>query len=348
MSTILIPWLLILSSTIMLIYMVSDVVLPFIIAFIIAYMLYPATKFTSQKLDISLPKAGVMIFAIFMSIFATLVTIIVPLMYHQISSFIKNLPYYQTKLQYGITNLLGKLDQINPNISNKISAYLHDIIDNFVTLFSSFVNHIWDYTLATINFFTICVIVPFALFYFLKDWGKITHSLESILPVKRKGKMQEITSSINQLLSNYIRGQLTICTILSIYYVIGFSLIRLDFALLLGLCSGFLILIPFIGTIIACIITLFSSYIAFGLDFHILYILILYSIAHFVEGYYLTPKIIGAKIGLHPVWIIFAVLVAANLFGILGIVIALPVAGIIKILWMHLLDYYKSSEIYNN
>lgn len=263
-------------------------------------------------------------------------------------SFYQKLPDYHVKLQHGITNLSEQFSQIDPNISAKISEHLRAVIDQLLTLFSSVINHVWDYTLATINFFTICVIVPFALFYFLRDWEKMTNAMDSLFPLRSKGQMREIMLSINQLLSDYIRGQLTICVILSIYYIISFSLVGLDFALLLGLCAGFLVLIPFIGTIISFILVMLSGYIAFGLGVHLLYIIAIYMVAHFLEGYYLTPKIIGEKIGLHPVWIVFAVLVAANLFGILGIVIALPVAGIIKILWGHLLNYYKLSPIYNN
>ncbi len=348
MNKMLVPWSLIIASIIGFVYMVSDVVLPFIIAFIIAYMLYPATKFVSEKLEIALSRSGIIIFTLFMSVCATVITIIAPLIYTQISAFIKKLPDYHLKLQHGITNLSDQFSQIDPNISAKISEHLREVIDQLLTLFSSVINHVWDYTLATINFFTICVIVPFALFYFLRDWEKMTNSLDALFPVRSKGQMREIMLSINQLLSDYIRGQLTICVILSIYYIISFSLVGLDFALLLGLCSGFLVLIPFIGTIISFIIVMLSGYISFGLDIHLLYIIAIYMVAHFLEGYYLTPKIIGEKIGLHPVWIVFAVLVAANLFGILGIVIALPVAGIIKILWGHLLNYYKLSSIYNN
>lgn len=348
MNKMLIPWSLIIASIIGVVYMVSEVVFPFLIAFIIAYMLSPVTQIISEKFRISLSRSGIIIFALFMSVCATVITIIVPIIYTQISVFIKKLPDYHLKLQHGITNLSEKFSQIDPNISAKISDHLRQVIDQLLILFSSLMNHLWDYTLATINFFTICVIVPFALFYFLRDWNKMAYSLDSLFPVKSKGQMHEIILSINQLLSDYIRGQLIICVILSIYYIISFSLVGLDFALLLGLCSGFLVLIPFIGTIISCSIVMLSGYIAFGLDIHILYILVIYIVAHFLEGYYLTPKIIGEKIGLHPLWIVFAVLVAANLYGILGIVIALPVAGIIKILWEHLLNYYKLSAIYNN
>lgn len=348
MNKILIPWILIIASIIGVFYMVSDVVLPFIIAFIIAYMLYPVTKFLSAKFAISLPRSGIIIFALFMSICATVITIIAPIIYTQISAFIKKLPDYHSKLQHGITNLSEKFSQIDPSISAKISDHLREVIDQLLTLFSSLINHLWDYTLATINFFTICVIVPFALFYFLRDWHKVIGSLGSLFPVKNKWQIQAIILSINQLLSDYIRGQLIICLILSIYYIISFALIGLDFALLLGLCSGFLVLIPFIGTIISFSIAMLIGYISFGLDFHLLYIIATYVVVHLLEGYYLTPKIIGERIGLHPLWIVFSVLVGANLFGILGIVIALPVAGVIKILWTHALNYYKLSPIYRS
>lgn len=348
MNKMLIPWGFVIASVIGIAYLVSDVILPFVIAFIIAYMLYPITQFLSKKCNISLSRSGIVIFVLFMSICATVITMIAPIIYKQISAFIKKLPDYHSKLQNVITDSSETFSQIDPNISAKISDHLREVIDQLLALFSSLINHIWDYTLATINFFTICVIVPFALFYFLRDWNKMTGSVDSLFPVRSKWQIQEIILAINQLLSDYIRGQLIICLMLSVYYIISFALIGLDFALLLGLCSGFLVLIPFIGTIIAFTIVMLSGYISFGLDFHILYIIATYIVAHFLEGYYLTPKIIGQRIGLHPLWIVFSVLVGANLCGILGIVIALPVAGVIKILWSHLLNHYKLSPIYRD
>lgn len=346
-SRVTLPWLVITGVAISLFYLVSEAVTPFFVAFVLAYILYPVTKYTMHRFKISQQAAAFIIFMVFLGFCISLITMIVPLIYNQITELVVQLPKYRVRIEDQIDLLSARLDALDPEISSKISAYLQTASNSILNILSSFANHIWDYTLATINFFTIAVIVPFALFYFLRDWHKITDSIASLLPLDKKSQMQNVVMSINHLLSDYIRGQLTICLFLSLYYMLGLTLININFALILGICSGFLVLIPIIGSIIAYILVLLSCYVSQGFGVEIGYATILFIIAHILEGYYLTPKIIGNKIGLHPVWVVFAVLVAANLYGIVGIIFALPVAGIIKILWLHLIDYYKSSSMYS-
>ena len=344
----LLSWSLILSVVSVAIYLVSDVILPFAIAFILAYMIHPVVDFCCQKFEISRSRSVAAIFMIFLGLFSTLVTLITPIIYHQISLLITKIPQYKANFNQFILFASSKLEHIDPTIAEKISEYLQNTLDKTLTIFSSFFNHVWQYTLATINFFTLCVLVPFILYYFLRDWNKMILSLESVLPLTKKSKARELAISINHLLSAYIRGQLTICLILSIYYIVGLTLIGIDFALLLGLFSGFLVLIPFIGAIISYIAVVFCCYVAFGLGTEVTYVTILFIFSHVIEGYFLTPRIIGKHIGLHPVWIVFSILVSANLFGLIGIFFALPTAGIIKIIWLHIINYYKSSIIYND
>ena len=149
------------------------------------------------------------------------------------------------------------------------------------------------------------------------------------------------------MLSAYIRGQLNICLLLSAYYFIGLSLVGIDLALLLAIISGFLVIIPFIGAFISLFLMLVSCYFSYGASVEIVYILVLFVIAHIIESYILTPQIIGDKIGLHPVWIIFSVFAAGSVFGFVGIVFAIPIAGVIKILLFNMIEYYKSTKIYN-
>ena len=135
---------------------------------------------------------------------------------------------------------------------------------------------------------------------------------------------------------------------LTVYYIIGLNLIGIDLALLLGVLSGFLIIIPFIGAMISFLLVTISCYFTFGAGIELVYVIALFVIGHTVEGYILAPKIIGDRIGLHPVWIIFSVFAAGTLFGFLGIMFAIPLAGIVKVIVTNIIDYYKSSKIYKS
>ena len=330
------------------VYMVSETLVPFVTAFIFAYLLQPIIDNNSKRFNLPRGLIAAGVFTVFVSTFIIILIVLLPIIYNQTALLITKIPSYKNNFNVGLNYLLARADTIDPDIANKISDSLQNVVNSVFSVVVAAANNIWDYTLATINFFAIIVLVPVILYYFLRDWPKMLNSVESILPRKEKSKVGEIFSDINNLLSAYIRGQLNICLLLSAYYLIGLNFIGIDLALLLGIIAGFLVVIPFIGALISLFLMLVSCYFSYGVSIHILYVLILFVIAHIIESYILTPKIIGGKIGLHPVWIIFSVFAAGSVFGFIGIVFAIPIAGVIKILLFHMIDYYKSSKIYNN
>lgn len=341
-------WSIILAVACSFIYLVSDTLVPFLVAFIFAYLLQPAIDTNCRKLKLPRGIATLGVFIMFLSGFVAIIVLIVPIIYQQIAVFVSKIPQYKSNFQSGIAAWSEQLNEVNPELSNKVTESAQNFLDSAFSIFASFANHIWQYTLATINFFTIVALVPIILYYFLRDWPQIVSSIESILPMRGKSKVREIFTSINELLSAYIRGQLNICLLLAFYYILGLNLIGLDLALLLGILSGFLIIIPFIGAMISVLMVTISCYFTYGAGVELLYVIILYVVGHSVEGYILAPKIIGDRIGLHPVWIIFSVFAAGSVFGFIGIVFAIPIAGIVKVLLSHVIDYYKSSKMYKN
>ena len=341
-------WSIVLAVACSFIYLVSDTLVPFLVAFIFAYLLQPAIDTNCHKLKLPRGIVTLGVFTMFLSGFVAIIVLIVPIIYQQIAVFVSKIPQYKSNFQSGITAWSERLNDVNPELSNKVTESAQNFLDSAFSIFASFANHIWQYTLATINFFTIVALVPIILYYFLRDWPQIVSSIESILPMRGKSKVREIFISINELLSVYIRGQLNICLLLAFYYILGLNLIGLDLALLLGILSGFLIIIPFIGAMISFLMVVISCYFTFGAGIELVYVIILYVVGHSVEGYILAPKIIGDRIVLHPVWIIFAVFAAGSVFGFIGIVFAIPIAGIVKVLLSHVIDYYKSSKMYKN
>lgn len=327
-------------------YLVSDVISPFFIAFIFAYILQPAIDSFSLKLKFSRPAVSVIVFAIFISIFTLIVLMLIPLIYDQISAFVSKVPEYRKYFQDMVDAAALRLSNVDPDAANQLSEAASSTLNSMFSLLSGVANHLWGYTIATINLFTVIALVPIILYYFMRDWEQIVESINGLMPAHGKSKIREIFTSINDLISGYIRGQLNICLILCVYYTIGLSLIGLDLALLLGIMSGFFIIIPFIGALISMALAAISCYITFGFGSEIAYLALLYLIGHTIEGYILVPKIIGNKIGLHPVWIIFAVFAAGSLFGFIGVFFAIPIAGIIKVLIINILDYYKKTNLY--
>lgn len=328
-------------------YYLSHTLVPFIIALIVAYILEPMIEKNAVRFKLSRNIITFFIFSLFLGIFILFLILLIPLIYKQVTTFITKIPVYKKHFIQSIHSIIDHIDGLDPDITNKLIESIHDFVNSTFSIIITIVNNLWEYTLATMNLLAIIVLVPILLYYFLRDWSKMVRSIESLIPINDKSKMKQIFHDINQLLSAYIRGQLYICFLLSNFYIIGFTLIGLDLAILLGIISGFLIILPFVGALISFIIVLISAYFTHGFSVELAYIISIFFIGHAIEGYILSPKIIGDRIGLHPLWIIFAVFVCGTLFGFIGMLFAIPIAGIVKILLLNTIEYYKSSNIYN-
>jgi putative permease len=330
-------------------YLAAKTLTPFLIAFILAYMLQPAIARIKTKFKIPYSAASYCIYSLFFGSFVIGIIILLPIIYQQIFIFINKIPVYKDYIQTSLIPVLTEqIVSIDPFIADKIKNAVESLISSIFGVIATIFNNIWVYTMATINMFIIAILVPVILLYFLRDWPKIIKTFEGLMPLVEKSKIRKILSSINNLISAYIRGQLNVCLILSVYYSIGLYLLGLEPALLLGIASGFLIIIPFIGSLLSFITVMIIGYFTFGFGGNFIYLIILYSVGMFAEGYILTPKIIGDRIGLHPLWIMFAVLSLGSLFGFVGIFFAIPIAGTIKILLKSLIDTYKTSRFYKS
>lgn len=340
-------WAIITLMILTILWLISDILTPFFIAAIISYILQPVIERTSFLFNIPRRTVASISYILFLSVFAVVIIILLPIVYQQISLLISKLPAYNNYVQQELMpSLTEKINSVDPNIGDRIKDSISNIANSLFSLITTLANNIWHYTVATINIVIIIVLTPVILFYFLRDWSKMVKSIKLLLPLNERLKIQEILSAINNLLSAYMRGQLNICLLLSAYYGIALSLIGVDLGVLLGILSGFLIIIPFIGTLISFSLAMIIGYCAFGATIKLGYILLTYIIGYIMESYVLTPKIIGDKIGLHPLWIMFGVLACGSLFGFIGIFFAIPIAGIIKVLYSFAIKSYKGSKFY--
>jgi putative permease len=327
--------------------LLGNVLVPFATSCIIAYILQPLITTISSRYKISRTFISSIVFIIFISIFLVLLIVLLPSIYQQIALLISKIPAYKDYIQSEIVPVIAtKINLIDPAISDKIKNSMQSFIGTIFSIITLLTNNIWLYAVAMINKVAMLLLVPIILFYFLRDWPKMINSLESLLPLQDKSKVRKILSSINKLLSAYIRGQLNICLLLACFYSIALSVIGIDLSLLIGILSGILIIIPFIGTLISFALAIIIGYFSFGMQIGLVYIVLLYISGNIIESYILTPNIIGDKIGLHPLWIMFSVFASGALFGFIGIFFAIPIAGIIKVLFLAGVERYKSSKIY--
>ena len=321
--------------------------MPFFIAGVMSYMLQPSIDRISLRFKLSRTFVVSAISLVFLSLFVIMTILFLPIIYQQIALLINKTPTYNNYIQTELIPFITKkIYSIDPSIAGRIKNSISNFINGTFVVIKGLANNIWHYTMVTINLFTLSLLIPIILFYFLRDWQKMATSVNNLLPLQNKQRIKKLLSAINDTLSSYLRGQLNVCLLLSLYYSISLSVIGIDLGILLGIISGLSIIIPFIGIFASFILTMIIGYFTFGMGSKLLYVVIIYIIGAIVEGYILTPKIIGDKIGLHPLWIIFAVLAFGSIFGFIGIFFAIPIAGIIRVLLLFAIDSYKASKFY--
>jgi putative permease len=310
---------------------------PFLISFVIAYLLKPILDVQFLKKYFSRIIAVLGIVTLFTLTFISIIAFIIPIIYNQVSILVKKIPDYQNYFANSFGNEIAKkIGYFSPKLYDQIKEVSYSIVDNAFGFIGLIGNNIWNYTITTINICALLLLVPIILFYLLRDWDKMISGITELIPLSCKNKTIGIIADIDKMLSAYLRGQLNICLILSFCYSLGLSLIGIDVSLLLGLLSGFFIVLPFIGIFISFSIAILICYFELGDSSSLYMIISLYVTLHIFEAYILTPIMIGDRIGLHPLWIMFSVFVNGSLFSLLGIMFAIPIAGTIKILFKRL------------
>lgn len=340
-------WACLLTTFVASIHILHDILSPFIIALILSYFLNPIVGFLERY---KIPR----FFGTFivMSMFCFVITYIslklIPAISDQVSQFIINIPTYKTFLQNKTSLLISsKITNLEPNFANKIQDFFHNFSGEFFKYVLDIISNIWDSGLAIINIMSLVFVTPILTFYLLKDWNLLTSKLNNVVPIKSKKTIHIIIDKIDNALSGFIRGQTNVCIILSFYYSLSLYLLGLNYSLFIGIASGFLLFIPYIGIFSAAFIALIMAFIQFENLHQVLYIALIFLIGQIIEGNIITPKLVGKKIGLHPVWIFFALFAFGNLFGFVGILFAVPIAAIIGVLVTTMVDIYLKSDYYN-
>ncbi len=338
-------WSLIIGILFFLCYCFMDIATPFLSAFILAYLLNPIVEIFHNKFKVHRDLLVCIVFITFLSALIIILSFLMPIIYNQAALLVKNIPIYKLYMQ-DVIESSKVIDNLSDVLGQDIRQAIKEFINSWFSVLANIFNHIWEYMITTINTIITIILIPVLLFYFLRDWNLIIMNFNSILPKYSIPSVHKIFSNINDLLSAYIGAQLNICLILSVYYAIFFTFVNIDFSLLLGLFSGFIIIIPFIGIIVSMSIALTVCFVEFGISSKLIYVFSSYVVGYMLESYFLTPKLIGSKIGLHPLWMFFSVLVCSKYLGFKGIFFAIPIAVVIKILCQAGMEVYRSSSYY--
>ena len=328
------------------VYVLRSVLLPFVLGIILGYLFDPlATKL--EKLKMSRTWATMFVFLIVILLAVPVFILLLGVVEEQLSVFISAVPKYISSFIQKLEPILQTLQEYIPALEpENMKEILSQNMSQTFTFSANLLQGLLKNSMAIVNVLSLLLITPVVAFYMLKDWDVFTKKVDNLLPRQSKKEIRSIFKQIDKALSGFLRGQVSVCVILGVYYALGLKLIGLELGALIGFIAGLISFIPYVGSITGFVLSMLLAFSQFNDWEHIVAVVAVFLIGQFFEGNFLTPKLVGDKVGLHPVWVMFALLAGGVLLGFLGLMIAVPVAAVIGILIRFLLQKYKKSRLY--
>jgi len=331
-------WLIILSILIVgaLVYLLAPVLTPFVVAILLAYLFNPIVDWL-VRWHVPRILAVIVVFLFIIFIVMCLIFLIVPIIEQQIIIFVGHLPIIDKWITATIIPWLNKYITIPSDFNlSQFKATLAQYLPGSGSLVAKIWTMVSHSGIALISFFTNLILIPVVTFYLLCDWHKITTSIKNALPIHSAENITGMLKECGIALSSFFRGQLLVMVCLGMVYAIGLGLVGLDVGILIGIFAGILSIVPYLGFISGLILALLATITQFHDWTHILMVLGVFIIGEILESFVLVPSLVGDRVGLHPVIVIFALLAFGKLFGFVGVLLAVPASAVIVVLLRHL------------
>ncbi len=325
----------------------SDVLLPFIAGMAVAYFLDPVAD-RLQRLGFSRLWATILILLGFVVILAIALMIIVPVLANQFAGLMKDMPDYIARLQSLLTGFDSSWLEKTLGVSaSELRDGLNSLLTQGVGFVTTLFKSIWSSGLAIINLASLFVVAPVVAFYMLLDWDRMVAKIDSWVPRNHLETVRAIARDIDSSIAGFVRGQGTLCLILGVYYALGLTVVGLNFGLLIGLIAGLISFIPYVGSLTGLILALGVAFVQFSPHWLTIgAVAVVFFVGQFFEGNILQPKLVGSSVGVHPVWLMFALLAFGALFGFVGLLIAVPCAAAIAVIMRFAISRYLESPLY--
>ncbi len=340
-------WLLALFFVIMVLWLLQTILLPFIAGFVLAYFLDPvADRLEKLGLPRIVATALILLAAILSLVFVGLM--VVPVAIDQLVVLAGELPNLIKSVVARFNDLAPQsLKDMLANSGTDIQSQASTIAAKAASWLAVFVSSIWSGGVALMNVVSLLVITPIVAFYLLADWDHIVAKVDGWVPRDYLEEVRGIARDIDMAMAGFIRGQGTVCLLLGVFYAIGLSLVGLKSGLAIGFAAGMLSFIPYVGALIGGILAIGVGLVQFWPnEAQVLLIIGVFVAGQFIEGNFLSPRLVGGSIGLHPVWMMFALLAFSYVFGFLGLLLAVPMAAATGVFVRYGLNHYLRSKLY--
>lgn len=324
------------------------ILLPMILTGLLYYLLNPMVDWMEKH---KIPRTvGISILFVLISLLIVWgLAVAIPSIQEQVTSFARSLPSNIQRIEGEVTSLLqdDRFEQFRPTALEMVNKVNDQIVTHVQKFSSSAVNWASNIISTTSQIIVAIMIMPFILFYLLRDGKELNNYITQYLPTKWREPIGTVLTDVNGQLSNYVRGQVTVAIIVALMFSLMFSVIGLSYPVTLGVLAGFLNLIPFMGSFLAMIPAVILGLIAGPIM--LIKVLVVFMIEQTIEGRFVTPLIIGNSLNIHPITILFVLLTASQISGILGVLLGIPIYASIKVLVKAIFEWYKThSDLYEN
>jgi len=340
-------WLLTFAAFVAVLWLFKPVLFPFLAGIAIAYFLEPAVS-ALEKRKIRRWAGALIVLSGFLFVVVAIILLVWPLLNHQIVALVNALPDYTARIreQY-LPWAQDWLARFSPEDVEKIRDAATQSTGNAVGWVSETVKHIVSGGFAFIDAVALSILTPVTAFHVLRDWKKLTKTIDQLIPRRHYAVIREQMTAVDQTLSGFMRGQAIVCLILGFVYSTGLAVAGLKYGATVGIIAGVLTIIPYVGTVFGWVTSVILACVQFDGDWlRIGSVVAVFAVGHFFEAYILTPRFVGHRVGLHPLWILFALIAGVKLMGFTGVLIAVPTAAVIGVLVRFAVRQYKASTLY--
>lgn len=325
----------------------SDVLTPFVLGITIAYLLDPLVL-RLEKFHIGRTTAAVLLLVTFFLGVSLLLLLLIPPLYRELSQLVDQAPGYLQALADRLQPYLDSVEQElqGGEFNQRVREAVGSNMGNAINLGSGLLSGLLSGGRAIISFLSLLVVTPLVAFFMMREWQRIMKKVDSLIPRQNYDQIRDLVVRIDRKIAGFVRGQLLVALSLGLIYAVALSLAGLDFSVLIGLGAGLLSVIPLFGSTVGLLASVTVAWFQSSEITYVALIGLIFLIGQLLEGNIITPKLLGGSVGMHPLWILFSIMAGASLFGILGMLIAVPVAAALGVLVSFAIKQYQGSSYY--
>lgn len=330
----------------LLVWMLAPVLSPFVVAAVLAYALQPLVK---KLHGLGLPRwlAAVLVQCLAVLALLGLLMLLVPVLLKELPLIQQQLPVIVERLGVALERLLTQWGVPSvpdfPQLQAKLLSYLNDNREDWIKPLLSSLKVGGSAAMAVLGH---AVLVPVALFFLLKDWGRLSDQVHVLVPPAWRATLDSLLHEVDEVLGQYLRGQLSVMALLALYYALGLRLFGLDLAWPIGVFTGLAMFVPYLGFGVGLLLALMAGVLQMPVADALTMVAVVYGSGQLIESFFLTPRLVGERVGLHPLAVIFALLAFGQVLGFVGVLVALPVSAVLLVALRHVRARYLSSPLY--